>query len=114
MSEQNKEIIKQVNDAFAANNIEGFLDLCAENVKWTMVGDKAVEGKDGIRKFAASMGDMEPPVIANKNTIAEGDLVAAYGEMTMGGKKYEYCDVYQFQADKIAELSSYVLVTEAK
>jgi uncharacterized protein len=109
MSEKNKETVKQVNQAFSANNIEGFLELCSENVKWTMTGDKTVEGKDGIREFAASMGDMEPPVIANKNIIAEGDSVAAYGEMTMGGNKYDYCDVYQFQTDKIVELISYVV-----
>ena len=114
MSEKNKETVKQVNAAFNENNIEGFLEVCAENVKWTMIGDKVVEGKDGIREFAASMGDMEPPVITNKNIIAEGDSVAAYGEMTMGGKKYDYCDIYQFQAGKIAELSSYVVTNEAK
>lgn len=119
MSEQNKETIKQVNAAFGANNIEGFLELCAENVKWTMVGDKVVEGKDGIREFAASMGEMEPPKIMNKDLIAEGDSVAAYGEMTMKDKDgktvpYAYCDVYRFQADKIVELNSYVVKTEAK
>lgn len=114
MSEQNKETIKQVNQAFEADNIEGFLEHCAENVKWTMIGDKTVEGKNGIREFAASMGEMPPPVIANKNIIADGDSVAAYGEMTMGGDKYDYCDVYEFEADKIVELNSYVFKSEAK
>ena len=119
MSEKNKETVKQVNASFSANNIEGFLEHCAENIKWTILGDRTVEGRDGIREFAASMGDMEPPVITNKDTIAEGNSVAAYGEMTMkdsGGKTvpYAYCDVYKFQDDKIVELNSYVLKTEAK
>ncbi len=118
MSEKNKQTVELVNAAFSQNNIEGFLELCAEDVKWTMVGDKVVEGKDGIREFMSSMGEMEPPKIDNKNMIAEADSVAAFGEMTMNEKgktiPYAYCDVYRFQDDKIVELSSYVVKTEAK
>lgn len=114
MSEKNKQTVEQVNAAFSQNNIEGFLEFCAEDVKWTMVGDKTVEGKDGIREFASSMGDMEPPQIDNKNMIAEADSVAAFGEMTLNGKRYSYCDVYLFENDKIVELSSYVINTEVK
>src|SRR5258706_15232868 len=43
MSEKNKEIVKKVDAAFAAGNPEGFLSFCAEDVKWTMVGEKAVK-----------------------------------------------------------------------
>lgn len=119
MSEKNKETVKQVDAAFSANNIEGFLELCAENVKWTILGDRIIEGKTSIREFVNSMGEMEPPVIMNKNMIAESDSVAAYGEMTMKDKTgqsvpYAYCDVYKFQDDKIVELNSYVLKTETK
>lgn len=118
MSEKNKQTIEEVNAAFSQNNIEGFLELCAEDVKWTMIGEKVVEGKDGIREFVSSMGDMEPPKINNKQMIAEADSVAAFGEMTMKEKgeivPYAYCDVYQFQDDKIVELSSYVVKTEVK
>ena len=119
MSEKNKETVERVDAAFSANNIEGFLELCAENVKWTILGDRTIEGKNGIRDFVNSMGDMEPPVITNKHMIAEMDSVAAHGEMTMKDKTgkavpYAYCDVYKFQDDKIVELNSYVLKTEAK
>lgn len=118
MSEKNKEIVQQVNAAFEANNIEGFLDFCADNVKWTMAGEKTIEGKDGIREFANSMGDMEPPKINSKNMIAEADSVAAYGDMTMNEKgttnAYDYCDVYRFQDGAIVELISYVVKTGTK
>ncbi len=119
MSEKNKETVKQVDAAFSANNIEGFLELCAENVKWTILGDRTIEGKNGIRDFATSMGEMEPPVITNENTIAEGDSVAAYGAVTMKDKTgkavpYAYCDVYRFQRGEIVELKSFVVKTEPK
>ncbi|MCM2359336.1 MAG: nuclear transport factor 2 family protein [Geobacteraceae bacterium] len=50
MSAKSKEIVEKVNTAFAENNLEGFLSFCADDVKWTMVGDKTVTGKDAIRQ----------------------------------------------------------------
>lgn len=118
MPEKNKEIIEKVNAAFAEGSPEEFLSFCAEDVEWTMVGEKAVKGKDAIRKWMASM-DMEPPKFTVKNVIAEGDFVAAHGDMTMKDKAgkmvpYSYCDLYCFRNDKIVELRSFVIKTEAK
>ena len=46
-----KAIVNKVNEAFANNDVEGFLALCASDVVWTMVGDRTVKGKDEIRKW---------------------------------------------------------------
>lgn len=118
MSEKNKEIIEKVNAAFAEGSIEGFLSFCAEDVEWTMVGDKTVKGKDAIRKWMASM-DSEPPKFTVDNVIAEGDFAAAHGDMTMKDKdgkaaSYSYCDIYRFRDEKIVELTAFVIKTEAK
>ena len=113
MSERNKVIVRQVDAAFSESNLEGFLEHCAEEIVWTIPGDRIVEGKEEIRQFMTEMKGMEPPKITNKNTIAEGDSVAANGEMTMkeDGEdvRYSYCDVYRFQGEKIVELNSYVV-----
>lgn len=119
MSDQNKQIIEQVNAAFSDNNTEGFLSFCAENVAWTMVGEKTVEGKDAIRKWMDSMKPAEPPKFTVNAVIGEGDFGMAYGDMTMKGKDgkeapYSYCDIYRFQNGKIIELKSYVISTAAK
>jgi ketosteroid isomerase-like protein len=118
VSENYKEIVKKVDASFAENRTEDFLSLCAENIVWKMVGDVTKTGKDSIRKWMSSMGEeMEPPKISQRNIIAEGETVAAYGEMTMKNEKgedaaYEYCDIYRFENDKIAELTSYVVKTD--
>jgi len=118
MSAKSKEIVEKVNAAFAENNLEGFLSFCADDVKWTMVGEKVVRGKDAIRQWLASM-NMEPPKFTVENIIAEGDLVAAHGDMTMKDKDgnavpYSYCDIYRFRGEKIVELRSFVIKTEGK
>ena len=115
MAENYKEIVKKVDASFAENKMEDFLSLCTDDVVWKMVGDTTKQGKDSIREWMSSMGEgMEPPKLSPKNQIAEGETVAAYGEMAMKNEKgeqgnYEYCDIYRFENDKIAELTSYVI-----
>lgn len=118
MSAKIKEIVGRVNAAFAENDLEGFLSFCADEVKWTMVGGKTVDGKDAIRRWMASM-EFGPPDFTVDNVIAEGDFVAAHGDMTMKEKdgkaiSYSYCDIYRFHGDKIVELRSFVIKTEGQ
>lgn len=122
MSEKNKEIVEQVNAAFLKGNFEGFLDFCADDVEWTILGDRTVNGKETIRQWMAEMAaeNPEPPKFTVADPIiAEGDFVAARGNMTMKDKEgktghYSYCDIYRFRDGKIVELSSFVVKTEAK
>ena len=117
ISQENKAIVEKVNASFAEGNTEGFLSLCAEDVKWTMVGEKSVQGKASIREWMSSMGDTEPPKFTVDNLVAEGEFVVANGEMTMKDKdgnigSYSYCDFYRITEGKISELTSYVVKAE--
>jgi uncharacterized protein len=118
MAQRNKDLIAKVNAAFAEADTEKFLSFCDEKVKWTMVGESTVEGKDAVRKWMASMPS-EPPKFTVDNVIADGDFVTAYGDMTMKEKdgqpgSYSYCDVYRLRGDKIIELTSFVIKTAPK
>ena len=114
----NKEIIEKVNAAFEQNQPEKFLDHCTDDVVWQMAGGKAQKGKESIRKFMASMGEMDPPKINVTSIISEGDLTACYGDMTMKEKgiltSYDYCDIYKFRDGKIVELTSFMSKQKAE
>lgn len=117
MSSRNKEVVEKVNASFAANNLEGFLAQCVEDVEWTMVGEKVCKGKQAIREWMKAMPS-QPPVFTVATLMAEGDLVMAQGDMTMNEKEqgtvpYSYCDIYRFRGDKIAELKSFVIKADA-
>lgn len=122
MSDRNKEIVEKVNASFLEGNFEGFLDFCADDVQWTMIGEKTVKGKENIRQWMTSMNEEnpEPPKFTVADPIiADGDFVVGRGDMTMKDKdgksgSYSYCDVYRFRNDKIIELNSYVVKTEAQ
>jgi len=118
MSARNKDIVEKVNASFAEGGVEGFLSFCADDVTWTIVGDKTVKGKNAIREWMASM-QMETPKFTVEKVFAADDFAAAHGEMTMKDKDgktvpYAFCDIYRFRDGKIVELSSFVIKTETK
>jgi len=118
MSSSHKEIVEKVNAAFAQGNVEGFLSQCADDVEWTMVGEKPIKGKEAIRKWMASMGPEVPKFTVN-NILADGDFATCYGDMTMRDKDgkvipYSYCDIYRFRNGKVAELRAFVMKNEAQ
>jgi uncharacterized protein len=118
MPANTKAIVEKVNNAFAQNNPEGFLSQCADDVAFTMVGEKTVKGKDALRKWMAAMNG-EPPKFTAQNVLAEGDFATSHGEMTMKDKdgkpgQYAYCDIYRFRGEKIVELKAFVMKTEAQ
>ena len=48
MSEANKTVLRKANAAISAGDSEGFLMYCAETIKWAMVGEAVLEGKDVV------------------------------------------------------------------
>lgn len=118
MSEKNKAILEEANEAIAKGNNEGFLSFCADDTKWTFVGDKTLNGKEAVRQYMA-MTYIEPPKFRVSNLIAEGNFVTALGDITMkdeDGKSahYSYCDVWRFRDSKIVGLRAFVIKTEVK
>ncbi|MBD1997519.1 nuclear transport factor 2 family protein [Leptolyngbya sp. FACHB-541] len=118
MSAKNKAILEEANAAIAAGNYEGFLSFCADDTKWTFVGDKTLNGKEAVRQWMATTY-VEPPKFMVANLIAEGDFVTALGDITMkdeDGKAahYSYCDVWRFHDGEIVELRAFVIKTEVK
>ena len=119
MATNKKEIVEKINASFTNNNIEGFLEHCAENVVWTMVGEKTTNGKRAIREWMKSMEGTDPPNFTVTNLVADGEVAVANGDMTMkdqDGKlgKYSYCDIYRFNGDKVIELTSYLIKTDTQ
>lgn len=115
MSANVKQIIENINDSFTKGNTEGFLEYCADDVVWRMVGDKSFTGKAAIREFMASTGGDLPDFTIDR-VIADGDSAVSYGNMTMKNKDgvpvpYAWCDVYTFRDGRIATLDSYVIKT---
>lgn len=115
MSDNYKEIVQKVNDAFTTGNTAAFIDLCADDVVWAIHGDQTINGKDALIEFMKTMEGHEPPKFSVDILIADGDSAMATGGMTMEEEPgcegaYQYCDIYRFNGDdKIAELRTFVV-----
>jgi ketosteroid isomerase-like protein len=114
MSDKNIAIVKEINDAFTQNNVEGFLAHCTEDLKWNMAGDGEHTGKSSIREWMKQMEGHEPPKFTVDGIFGDEGHVACHGQMTMKNQegkegKYSYCDVYTFKGDKVTELRSFVV-----
>jgi uncharacterized protein len=115
MSEKNKAILEAANAAIAEGNYEEFLSFCADDTKWTFVGDKTLKGKAAVRQWMTATY-VEPPKFRVANLIAEGDFVTALGDLTMkdeDGKAahYSYCDIWRFRDGQMVELRAFVIKT---
>jgi uncharacterized protein len=113
MANEIAAVVEKVNAAFAAGDVEGFLAHCADDVVFTMVGHRRVEGKSAVREWMAHPSSQSPPKFSVQSVIATDDRVVCYGDMTMteadGTGSYEYCDVYSFENGKVKELRAYVV-----
>lgn len=114
MSENNKNIVKEVNEAFSNNRTEDFLKHCSDDIVWRMFGEKTTNGIKEIREWMGQMEGAEPPKFSVDEMVAEGDSVICRGEMSMKDQKgvegkYAYCDSYRFENGKIAQLDSYIV-----
>lgn len=109
----NKVILEKANAAVAEGDNEGFLSFCTDDVQWTFVGDQTLKGKEAVRQYMATTY-LEPPKFRVENLVAEGNYVTAIGTISLKNEQgkmiaYSYCDVWRFEADKMAELKAFVI-----
>ncbi|EJL89720.1 ketosteroid isomerase-like protein [Polaromonas sp. CF318] len=113
MPESHKETLQKASAAIVKGDYEGFLNFCTEDTQWTFVGDRTLRGKEAVRQWMAATYK-EPPKFEVHHMIAEGDFVAALGEITLkddAGKavRHAYCDVWRFRDGRMAGLRAFVI-----
>ncbi len=117
---ENKQLMQQVFDELAAGNGQPFMDVLAEDARWTVIGSSAwsrtYEGKrtivDELMRplFSQFAGQYRARAI---RIVAEDDAVVieARGEvMTKAGQPYNqtYCYVLQFAGGRVRKLTEYL------
>lgn len=114
MSANNKLVLEQANAAVTRGDYEGFLSFCTDDTVWTFVGERALRGKEAVRRWMAEAYRQGPPELTVDHMIAEGEFVTAVGVVTTkaeNGKatSFAYCDVWRLQGGKLAELQAFVI-----
>jgi ketosteroid isomerase-like protein len=113
MSDANKRVLQQANDAVKAGDNEGFLSYCVDDLVWSTVGGETLHGKEAVRSLMAKEY-VQPPTFTVRELVAEGDYVIALGDIESrddAGKPVQnaYCDVWRLRDGKLAELRAFVI-----
>lgn len=115
MSAARKAIVETINEDMRRGDTEAFLRRVPEDFVWTMVGEPPIRGKEAIRQWMAGVGPQDPPDFTVRTVVADGDVVAAMGDMTMpedgAPVSYAFCDVWRFRGDTPVSLDAYVIKT---
>ena len=109
-----KIVLRDFNIAFAKHDRDFLLANITDHVRWTMVGDKVVEGKEHFSQALEQMAQREAVELTLVNILTHGASGAVDGTiMLKDGSRYDFCDVYQFSSNakdaKIKAITSYVI-----
>lgn len=113
MSHSLQQILTSANSAIARGDFEGFLRHCTEDTRWVFVGEQTLEGKAAVRAWMKQTYQTPPRVTVDR-FIETGSSLVAMGTVTVRDDKgdevaSEYCDVWHFEGEKLAELHAYVV-----
>jgi hypothetical protein len=118
-AQENKETIRRIYEAMERGDGSVFGASVHPDYVWRVTGQaswsRRVEGRDAVLRdllrplFARFAGTYRSKLLS---VVAEGDVVVAEVKgdvMTKEGKRYDndYCLVFRFRGDKIAELVEY-------
>lgn len=116
MPRTHNEVLVQANAAITRGDFEGCLRHCTEDTVWNFIGERILRGKEEVRRWMVE-AYREPPKFTVRQMIADGDLLAVVGEITLKDgsgreKEYSYCDVWRFESGRLAELNAYVIAPQ--
>ena len=110
----NKKVVETYMEAFHEHDHPRILTCLTDDVIWDMPGFFYHEGKDAFDKEIGNDAFTGKPDITVTRLIEEGNIVVAEGaviaQMKNGGiLDALFCDVFDFERNKIKKLTSYLV-----
>lgn len=117
MATAKSDFLKEFNEAFIQGNKEFVLNAVTDDIKWTMVGENEIHGKDAFEKAFCEMPQEGRLELTIKTIITHGITAAVEGTIYLTNdlqekKAYAFCDTYRFNKFKdgrIKEMTSYII-----
>jgi uncharacterized protein len=105
--------LKKISEEFAKGNPEFAAAYLADDIKWNILGNSPIIGKEQVLEVSKMLQLESFPVITIKNIVTEGNYVVIESTgkaRTKSGKPYNqtYCDVFYFKNEKLQELTTYL------
>jgi hypothetical protein len=108
---------EQIAEAFSRHDFEASYPYLAEDVRWNMVGESLVEGKENVisvcRESAAYLTSVTTDFGKFRRVITDNciviDSVAEYTDKDEKRSRVASCDLYDFINGKVSEINSYTV-----
>ncbi len=112
-----ENFLTKLNHAFANSNSSYILDHITDDIRWTIIGDQVIEGKEDFEKVIRQMETEEAYTVQIEHIIIQENTAAVNGSITSANETgtdrvYAFCDIYQLDSTDnpiIREITSYVL-----
>lgn len=106
---------RQIGEAFSKGDFESVHGFFAEKIRWNIIGDQLIEGKEQVVAHCRKMLEsMEGSVLHNTNVIEGGNALAIEGYCRFRNEdnqpaEVNYCDIYHFENGQVQQITSYCI-----
>jgi hypothetical protein len=108
--------LQELTIAFAKGDAKFILGRVTEDVRWNIVGDRLIHGKDDFAKALEQRKNNKAVELTIHHITTHGKTGAADGTTKLkNGKILAFCDVYEFgdtKGSSVKEITSYVIEIE--
>ena len=106
-------LLQNLTIAFAKGDNRFLLENLTDDIRWNIVGERVIEGKDA---FADALKNDRVAELSIHHIATHGKSGAVDGMRKMkNGRTVAFCDVYEFKDAKgtrVKEITSYVIETK--
>jgi hypothetical protein len=105
--------IEKLTAAFAKRDVKFILGNVTDDIRWNIVGDVLIEGKDNLARALERMKSEKVAELSIRHIATHGKAGAVDGTVILeDGIIRAFCDVYEFNGAKgtvVKEITSYVI-----
>lgn len=107
------QLLIEIAEKFATGDLAFATPYLAEDIKWNILGENTITGKEQVLEVSKMSQLQSFPAISIKNVIAEENFVVIESSgkaMTKSGMPYVqyYCDIFKFEAEMLQEITTYL------
>lgn len=105
--------VRELTILFASYQLQKLKDFFADDIRWQLVGDEAVIGKENFIRELDKMADHPANKLILHSIVSHGKHAAVHGTMKMpNGDQFGFSDFYVFKSagsKMIQSITSYVI-----
>jgi len=113
---------EQISEAFSRHDFEAAYPYLTDDVRWNIVGQRRVEGKEKViavcRESAAYLTGVVTNFVKFRIVVTDDcvviDSVAEYTDEEEQLSYVASCDIYDFTNGEVSEITSYTVEVEAQ